>query len=106
MYCVGARPAAAANIQVFAYAAFAFVALEVPQLLEELGILPDVLKGLRPDVSGRLRKVTAGKHIAVYIDEADKLSGETSLRAPGRKFKCSSFELLRLPLLPFWSTRR
>jgi hypothetical protein len=44
MDCVSSRPASAANIHIFTRAAFAFVAFKVPELFEELRILPDILE--------------------------------------------------------------
>jgi hypothetical protein len=80
---IGSGPAAAADLQIFTPATIPFIPFEVPEFQKQFRIFPDVLEGRRKNIACGLGEITAGKNIAVHIDQADKLTSEAAFGTPG-----------------------
>ena len=76
---IGPGPAAAADIEVFAVAATAFICFEVAHFLEERRVFPDILEALLADIASSLGEIATGQDIAIHINQADELSGKAAL---------------------------
>ena len=52
VYRISPGPASAANVDVLALSAFAFIGFEIPQVLEYFRILPDLTEGRLLNIAG------------------------------------------------------
>src|SRR5581483_12004949 len=77
---IRARTAPAADGDVAAVAALAFVLVGIAQLLEHARVVPDVGEPLDARVAGRGRQVPAGIHRPFVRDEADARSRQAAAR--------------------------
>jgi len=80
---IGPGPAAAADVDVLAGAALSLVRLEIPQILENFRIFPNLPEGGLLDIAGGAVEVGAGLDVAEAVDEADGLGRDAPFAAAG-----------------------
>ena len=83
MNSIGTGTAPAADVEIFALAAFSLVGFEITQVFEQFGILPDFPEGGLLDIAGGAVEIGAGLYVAKTVDQADGLCGDAALAASG-----------------------
>ena len=77
---VGPRAAAAAHLDEFAAAAFAFVLIQIPQVFKCRGIIPDVCEIFLSDLAAVKLQITAGLYLPGMGDKAEGAPPQTASR--------------------------
>ena len=83
VYRISPGTASAADIDVFALAAFPFIGFEVAQVAEDFRIFPDFTEGRLFDVAGGTVEIGTGLDIAKAVNQADCLCGYASFATSG-----------------------
>ena len=93
MHGIGPRPAAATDTDIFTGTAAPLIRLEITHIMKKLRVLPDILEGFFPDISGSHGEVAAWQHIAVHIDKTDKLTCQAPFLSAGGKLQAAPLEV-------------
>src|SRR5208337_4623153 len=75
----GAGTTTHANVAEFAAAAFPLQVVDIAQFIKHHRVLPDLGKGLLPQISCQGWQVSAGVDLTLMRDETDRGSGQASL---------------------------
>src|SRR4030042_3994266 len=68
---IGPGPTASTDFSVFTDSTFPFIAIRVPEIEEDRGVLPDVFERLFPDVATVQFQIPTGLHLTHMGEEAE-----------------------------------